>query len=71
MTHGTYTPYLFFGRYFLWDAIVSLVHYEGIDFVVHGTRRRRPAPAIRPMLTYELCMWVKGGSAWSSISMAL
>ena len=31
MTHGTYTPYLFFGRYFLWDAIVSLVHYEGID----------------------------------------
>ena len=54
MAHGTYTPYVFFGRYFLWDAIVSLVHYEGIGFVVHGTRRRRPAPAMRPKLTYEL-----------------
>ena len=36
--HGSYTPHAFFGSYFLWDAIVCLVHYEGIGFVIHGTR---------------------------------
>jgi hypothetical protein len=34
-----FTPLrVFFGRYFLWDAIVCLVHYEGIGYVIHGTR---------------------------------
>jgi hypothetical protein len=36
--HGAYTPTRFFGRYFLWDSIVSLVHYEGMGFVIHGAR---------------------------------
>ena len=35
---GAHTPTRFFGRYFLWDSIVSLVHYEGMGFVIHGTR---------------------------------
>ena len=33
---GAYTSTRFFGRYFLWDSIVSLVHYEGMGFVIHG-----------------------------------
>jgi len=26
------------GRYFLWDSVVCLVHYEGFGFMVHGAR---------------------------------
>jgi hypothetical protein len=36
--HGSYISTRFFGRYFLWDSIVCLVHYEGMGFVVHGAR---------------------------------
>lgn len=36
--HGAYASVRFFGRYFLWDSIVCLVHYEGIGFVIHGAR---------------------------------
>jgi hypothetical protein len=35
---GAHTSTRFFGRYFLWDSIVSLVHYEGMGFVIHGAR---------------------------------
>ena len=26
------------GRYFLWDSVVCLVHYEGFGFMMHGAR---------------------------------
>jgi hypothetical protein len=35
---SAHTSTRFLDRYFLWDSIVSLVHYEGIGFVVHGAR---------------------------------
>ena len=26
------------GRYFLWDSVVCLVHYEGFGFMMHGAQ---------------------------------
>ena len=28
--------YAFLARYFLWDSVVCLVHFEGFGFIVHG-----------------------------------